>query len=152
MRPAPFLLLVSVVLAVTLYSQEKTIPRSQLPPAVEKAVVAQGPRARVQGFATEKENGETYYEAQFTVDGRSKDVLFDRYGNVVEVEEQVEMGNLPANVKKRLQANAGRGRLVKVETLTKRGRLVAYEAQVITNGKRSEVQVGPDGRTLAHDE
>ena len=31
-------------------------------------------------------------------------------------------------------------------------KLVAYEAQVTTNGKRSEVQVGPDGKPLDHEE
>ena len=32
------------------------------------------------------------------------------------------------------------------------GKLVAYEAHVNTNGKKSEVQVGPDGKALAHPE
>ena len=41
---------------------------------------------------------------------------------------------------------------MKVESLTKRGKLVAYEGQVITKGKRSEVQVGPDGKPLDHQE
>jgi hypothetical protein len=35
-----------------------------------------------------------------------------------------------------LQAKAGRRRLVKVESLTKKGKLVACEAQVVTAGKR----------------
>jgi hypothetical protein len=42
--------------------------------------------------------------------------------------------------------------LVKVETLTKKGKLVACEAKVLTNGKTSEVQVGPDGKALDHEE
>jgi hypothetical protein len=29
---------------------------------------------------------------------------------------------------------------------------VAYEAKVSTNGKKSEVQVGPDGKPLEHEE
>jgi hypothetical protein len=29
---------------------------------------------------------------------------------------------------------------------------VAYEAQVMTGGKKSEVQVGPDGKPLNHEE
>src|SRR6266516_780886 len=36
--------------------------------------------------------------------------------------------------------------------LTKRGALVAYEAHVRTGTKRSEIQVGPDGKPLAHPE
>jgi len=46
----------------------------------------------------------------------------------------------------------GGGKIGKVESITKQGKLVAYEAHVTTNGKRSEIQVGPDGRPLAHEE
>jgi hypothetical protein len=51
-----------------------------------------------------------------------------------------------------LQKAAGEGKIVKVESLTKHGTLVAYEAQVRKGSKTSEVQVGPDGGTLAHEE
>jgi len=132
--------------------QEKKIRRSDLPPAVEKAVVEQSQGATVRGFSVEKENGQTFYEAELTVNGRSKDVLMDAAGAVVEVEEQVPTESLPAEVRNALQAKAGSGKLVKVESLTKKGKLVAYEAQVLTDGKRSEVQVGRDGQPLAHEE
>jgi hypothetical protein len=39
-----------------------------------------------------------------------------------------------------------------VESITKNGKLVAYEAAVKTGTKNSEVQVGPDGKKLAHPE
>lgn len=84
--------------------------------------------------------------------GHSKDVLMDGSGTVVEVEEQVAIESLPVDVHAGLQAKAGSGKLVKVEKITKRGKLVAYEAKVLTNGKRSEVQVGPDGKPLDHEE
>ena len=86
------------------------------------------------------------------VNGHSKDVLIAADGTVVEVEEQVAPDSLSAEVKAGLQAKAGKGKIVKVESLTKKGKLVAYEAQVETNGKKSEVQVGPDGKPLAHEE
>ena len=47
---------------------------------------------------------------------------------------------------------AGAGTISKVESLTKNGKLVAYEAAVKTGTKRSEIQVGPDGKKLAHPE
>jgi hypothetical protein len=51
-----------------------------------------------------------------------------------------------------LQAWAGKAKIVKVESVTKKGKVVAYEAQVLNGGKRSEVQVGPNGRPLDHEE
>ena len=133
-------------------AQEKKITRAELPPAVEKTVTAESAGATIKGFSQEKEKGETFYEAELVVNGHSKDVLIDASGSVVEVEEEVAPGSLPAEVKAGLQAKAGKGKILKVESLTKKGKLVAYEAKVESNGKKSEIQVGPDGKPLDHEE
>ncbi len=73
-------------------------------------------------------------------------------GTVPEIEEQVNFDKLPAAVKEGLQGKAGKGKTAKVESITKRGTLVAYEAKVLTAGKRSEVQVRPDGKPLDREE
>ncbi len=143
---------VIAVTVATAHGQEKMIQRSQLPAAVEKTVAAQSQGATIKGFSQEKENGQTYFEAEMTMNGHRKDVLIDLNGNVVEVEEQVALDSLPVSVKDGLQAKAGNGKIVKVESLTKHDRLVAYEAKVQTAGKRSEIQVGPDGQPLNHEE
>jgi uncharacterized membrane protein YkoI len=132
--------------------QEKKIQRADLPPAVEKTVAAQSQGATIKGFSQEKENGQTYYEAEMTVNGHTKDVLIDPAGSVVEVEEQVALDSLPAAVKDGLQAKAGSGKILKVESLTKHDKLVAYEAKVQTGGKKSEIQVDPAGKALDHEE
>jgi len=131
---------------------EKKINRSDLPAAVEKTVAAQTQGATIRGCNEEKENGKTYYEAELTVNGHSKDILIDPAGAIVEIEEQVVLTSLPAAVQSGLQAKAGSGKLGKVESITKRDKIVAYEAKVTTNGKRSEIQVGPDGKPLDHEE
>ncbi len=123
-----------------------------LPPAVEKAVAGQSQGATVRGFFQEKENGQIFYEVELTVDGHRKDVLVDRNGAIVEVEEEIPLGSLSPSMQAGLHGKAGRGKLVKVESLTKESKLVAYEAEVLTNGKKSEVQVGPDGGALDHEE
>jgi hypothetical protein len=142
----------SMFLTLPAVPQEKKIKRSDLPPAVEQAVAAQSQGATIRGFSKETENGQILYEAELMVNGHSKDVLMDNNGAVIEVEEQVGMDSLPAAVRDGLQAKAGKGQLLKVESLTKQGKLVAYEAKVVTDGKRSEVQVGPDGKPLDHEE
>jgi hypothetical protein len=141
-----------LLLAGITSAQEKKIKRSDLPPAVEKTVAEQSKGATIRGFSTEQEKGQTLYEVEMTVSGHSKDVSMTADGTVVEVEEQVAMDSLSAEVKSGLQAKAGAGKILKVESLTKKGKLVAYEAQVETNGKKSEVQVGQDGKPLDHEE
>jgi uncharacterized membrane protein YkoI len=133
-------------------AQEKKIKRAGLPPAVEKTVAAQSAGATIRGFSTEKENGQTLYEAELTVNGHSKDISMTANGSIVEIEEQVSLDSPPAEVKAGLQARAGNGKILKVESITKKDKLVAYEAKVETNGKKTEIQVGPDGKPLGHEE
>jgi hypothetical protein len=132
--------------------QEKKIKRSDLPAAVEKTVAAQSAGATIKGFSLEKENGQIFYEVEMTVNGHTKDVLIDGNGAVVEVEEEVAVDALSPEVKAGLLAKAGKGKLTAVVTIRKHDKLVAYEAKVNTNGKKSEVQVGPDGKPLDHEE
>jgi hypothetical protein len=141
-----------LLLAGNASAQEKKINRSELPPAVEKTVAAQSAGATIRGSSTEKENGQTLYEVEMTVNGHSKDVSMTADGSIVEVEEQVALDSLSPEVKAGLQAKSGKGKITKVESLTKKDKLVAYEAKVETNGKKSEVQVGPDGKPLDHEE
>jgi hypothetical protein len=133
-------------------AQEKKIKRSDLPPAVEKTVAAQSAGATIRGFSTEKEKGQILYEVEMTVNGHTKDISMAADGSIVEIEEQVALDSLSPEIKAGLQAKAGKGKILKVESLTKKDKLVAYEAQVETNGKKSEVQVGPDGKPLDHEE
>jgi hypothetical protein len=133
-------------------AQEKKIKREDLPPAVEKTVAAESRGATIRGFSTEVEGGKRLYEVELTTNGHGKDISIDRQGNIVEVEEEVSMDSLPDEVKAGLAKAAGAGTIIKVESLTKRGNLVAYEAVVKTGAKRHEIQIGPDGKKLAHPE
>jgi uncharacterized membrane protein YkoI len=150
----PVLLFAVLSLEATLagQEQEKKIKGADLPAPVQKTVATQSKGAMVKGFSEEKENGQTYYEAEMMVGGHSKDVLIDKDGGVVEVEEQVTFDSLPAAVREGLQNKAGQGKIVKVESLTKHDKLVAYEAKVQTDGKKKEIQVGPNGKPLDHEE
>lgn len=147
-----FLIYVAASAPSSLAAQEKPIARSALPPRVEQAVTAQSIGASIRGFSEEREHGQTYYEAQMVLAGRTKDVLFDTSGAVVEVEEQVALESLPPSVRNALTERAKTGTITKVESLVKQGRLVAFEAQVTTKGQASEVQVGPAGERLDHEE
>lgn len=143
-------LVITLALSATASAQEKKIKREQLPAAVEKTVAQESQGATINGFATEIENGTRLYEVELTVSGHSKDISMDQNGNIVEVEEEVSMDSLPSAVQESLKKRAGAGKIGKIESLTKKGKLVAYEAHVKTGAKRSEIQVGPNGEKLAH--
>jgi len=144
-----FGLLFSVIQA---QEKERKIKREQLPAAVEKTVAQESEGATIKGFAREVENRQTFYEASLTVNGHNKDILMDKSGNIVEVEEQVSMDSLPAVVQDALKKAAGRGTIQSVESLTKKGKLVAYEGHGKRGIKRFEIQVGPNGERLKRPE
>lgn len=146
--------LVSIVtlLAIIGSAADKKLTKSQLPAAVQKAAEEQSKGAKVVGYSSEKEKGKTLYEVAMKVDNHTKDVIFDETGKLVEVEEEVAVTSLPSGVQESLKKAAGRGKLGKVESLTKDGKLVAYEAIVTRRGKKSEIQVGPNGEKLDHEE
>jgi len=134
-------------------AQEKKITRKQLPPAVEKTVAKEESEgATVKGFATEVEKGQRLYEAELIVNEHHKDISINRQGVIVEVEEEVSMDSLPTTVQDALRQGAGSGTIGTVESLTKHGKLVAYEAQVKRGAKHFEIQVGPNGEKLKRPE
>jgi len=153
LRTAGIAALTSLFIVGISSAQEKKIKRSDLPPAVEKTVAEVSKGATIKGFSKETEHSTTSYEVEMLVNGHTKDVEIDPSGAVKEVEEQVALDSLPASVKAGLAAQAAGSKILKVESLTKNGKLVAYEAKVQSAaGKKSEIQVGPDGKPLDHGE
>jgi hypothetical protein len=64
------------------------------------------------------------------------------------VEEQVALASLSPAAKAEIVRQAGKGRILLIESITKNNAIVAYEAHVRTAGKISEIKVDPDGKPL----
>lgn len=138
--------------AVPAGAQERRLTAADLPAAVRATAEQQRRGATVRGYSRETEHGRVQYEVEMMAAGRSRDVTIAADGTLLEVEQQLDLDSLPAPVLAALQKKAGAGQITRVESLTKGGTLVAYEAVILSAGKRSEVQVGPDGTALTHEE
>lgn len=140
--------IVTLALALTvtgLSAADKKVQMKDLPAAVQKTVQAEEAKgARIVGLATEVEGGKTMYEVETTVGGKTKDLLLNAAGAIVETEEETAIDAVPDAVKAALEA---RGKVGKVETVTK-GRTVTYEAIVEKNGKKTEVAVNAAGKAI----
>lgn len=145
-------LLAAGLLCLPALAQDKKLQHSDLPPAVQKTADEQSKGATVRGYSSEIEDGKLSYEVDLTINGHNRDVSIDEKGNVTEIEDVVEFASLSAAVQDGLNKKAGTGKIMKVESITKKGKIVAYEAHVQDGTKKREIQVGPDGKPLAHEE
>jgi hypothetical protein len=135
-------LAVTVVMASEKQVQMKDLP--DLPDAVQKTFKEQTKTAQLRGLAKEVEKGKTFCEAETTVNGKSRDILIDPAGAVVEVEEEVSLDSIPEAAQKTIRTRAGSGKILKVESVTE-GLVVSYEAVIQKGIKKSEVAVNADG-------
>jgi hypothetical protein len=133
------------------FGQESRVKRADLPAAVRATVDRESAGATIKGYSKERENGKTAYEVELVANGMTRDIMMDASGNVLEVEQQVTFESLPSPVQSALKAAAGKGTIGVIESLTKNGNLVAYEAH-IKGGRTREVQVGPNGEKLTRKE
>jgi uncharacterized membrane protein YkoI len=132
------------LVAASAFAAEKPVKLSDLPPAVQKAVEAQTKGAEIKGFSMETEKGKTFYEAETRLNGHGRDLLFDKTGALIEVEEETTIDSIPAPARSAIQQKAGDGKVLKVERVTS-GSSISYEAEIEKNGKKSEFAVKADG-------
>ncbi len=131
--------------AALTFAAETKVTLESLPPAVQAAVKEQTKNATLVGLSTEKEDGKTTYEAETTINGKSRDVTLDKTGAIVETEDEVDIETIPAAAKAALRKRAGTGTISKVEKVTA-GSSVSYEAAIKTKaGKSTEAAVNADG-------
>jgi hypothetical protein len=141
-----------LIVSSSLIAQDRKLSESAVPIAVKNTVKVESRGATIKGYSTEVEGGKRVYEVEMMVSGHSKDLQISADGTLTEVEEQVELASLPQEVQAGLTKAAAGAKITKVESLTKRGKLVAYEAVTLKGARKSEIQVGPTGNKLAHNE
>jgi len=62
-------------------------------------------------------------------------------------EEEVALDQLPPAARAMIQQHAEQGQIVEIEKETEDGRVV-YEAEIVVNGKETEIQVSANGELL----
>ena len=148
------LLLLTAALALSscAYAAEHSVPCSTLPEAVQqRSKSLLEPGTTVHGCLKVVSGGKTTYEIEFLTPKGSKDVTFSPLGDVLEVEQQVDPATLPPPVAAAFAKAATGGKLGKVESLTRQGKLISYESTVERGGKHREVAFRPDGASMKAD-
>ena len=139
-----FIACVMVLLLQSSFVQEKKISEEELPTAVRATFEKSYPHAKIQGVSQEVEKGKKVYEIE-SMDGTvRRDLLFKADGSIVEIEEELAAGDLPAAVKATIQKKYPSEKVEKAEKITK-GSIEEYELHLLAGKTRYEVVVAPDG-------
>jgi len=147
---AVVLLGASCAIAQAKQETESKVTMKDLPAPVQAKVKELSKGAFMRGLSKEVENGQTFYEVELRVNGHNRDALIDPAGKVVEIEEQAPLASLPPEVKSAIVRQAGKGRIMLVESISKGNSVVAYEAQISTAGKKSEIKVDTTGKPITN--
>jgi hypothetical protein len=155
MRPrltAAFLAtLIAATAQGTLTQAETHVSCNTLPAAVLHQAKIEAGDATIHGCVKDKENGKLIYEVETLADGRSKDIVLDASGSVLEVEQEVAASSLPAAVSDAIARAAHGAKVGKIESVTRGGAISSYETTIVEKGRRREVAFNPQGAAVKAD-
>jgi uncharacterized membrane protein YkoI len=135
-----------VALGSTMAQAKKGLQLKDLPAAVQKTVGANLNGGEIKSIAKEKEDGVEQYEVESVLNGKSRDFNVDSKGALLVMEEGTTIDAIPAAAKASILKKVGAGRLDMIETFTKTGLPMMYEASYADkNGKKYEVLVEANG-------
>lgn len=146
---ASYALCILLLAAPGMYADENEtkIQFGDMPAKVQAAASQESKGASIHGYEKEIEKGQTYYEVQLKKDGRTKDILFDEIGAVVEIEQEVTLSDVPGPAMEGIRKQAAGAKIIKVESVTKK-QTVTYEATITRGSKRSEIAVAENGSPI----
>jgi hypothetical protein len=142
-------LAVTLILAMSYMAEAKEIEISKqdLPKEVLAAFNNIYPHAAIKGISKEIADGQTIYEIE-SADGKiRRDVSLKADGQIIEVEEVVNVLNLPEQVTKAIHDNYPNGKIEKAEKLTKDLR-TSFEVVVEKGKENYKVVLDVNGKIL----
>lgn len=144
MKHASYVLAVCALMPVVLCAQTK-LSLESLPQPVQAAVKKELGSLPIHSISQEKDEGKIEYEVETTCNGAPRSYSFDVKGNLLEMEDEVDIASIPVAARATLEKEAAGGSIEEVEKVTSHG-AVSYEADVVTRaGKKLEVAVTASG-------
>jgi hypothetical protein len=133
---------------VTGVADEHKIPLKKLPKKVIAAVKKNYPDWELTGAEKETKGKKVFYEVKLSSKGKKIEVLLTPKGKIVEVEEAIDLKDLPKVVSDTLKAKYPKATPLGAEKVFKKGKLVAYEVAVKTGNKKGEVVFDTKGKVV----
>lgn len=138
--------LVVVTCGTLAIALDDDVAMGEVPKAARDAIMREAAGAKIDEIERETHDGVTLYEAEWTVNGREREVCVTEDGTLVETEETIPTSEAPAAVRALIAKHFGENAKVEVE----RKMIVMYEIEGKIDGKGREILVSPTGKT--HDD
>jgi hypothetical protein len=124
----------------------KSLQIKDLPTAVQKTVQDNLKGATIKNIGKETEDGVAQYEIETVLNSKARDFNVDVKGTLLVMEEATTLDAIPASAKAAIVKKVGDGTLGAVETISKPGQPMLYEAVYKDKaGKSHEIRVKADG-------
>ncbi len=134
--------IISVSYGLVLFAGD-IITEEQVPAAVRNTV--SNKYAQIKKFDWEKQ-GE-FYQAEFKLNKLEHEVLLDSMGNIVKINEDIRVSDLPAKVSQALQRSYPNYKIDDVERVTK-DESVLYKLELKSGETKLEIFYNKDGEVI----
>ncbi|TXI16670.1 MAG: hypothetical protein E6Q62_10980 [Nitrosomonas sp.] len=130
-------------------ASEKDDGKPQVPKLVIEALEKAYPNAKDVEFEKETLDGKTVYEAEFKLNGREYEVLFDSAGGMLQIEETLDVKALPEPLIQAISNVYPKATIEEAEKVTKPdGTFSVYEVEIKNEGKKIELELDVNGKIL----
>jgi len=124
---------------------ERKVKETKVPAAALAALKKLADGAKITEFAEEVEFGHTFYEGSWKHrSGANMDVLVTQTGDLVEIEQQVNIKKVPRAALKMARKVAGKD----VELVFEKKTMILYEVKFKKGNSQHELLLTPDGRRV----
>ena len=124
---------------------ERKVTEADVPAAALATLKKLADGAKITEFAEEVEFGHTFYEGSWKHrSGANMDVLVTQTGDLVEIEQEVDIDKVPAAALKMARKAAGKD----VELAFEKKTMILYEVKFQKGDSRHELLLTPDGRRV----
>lgn len=106
------------------FAQKKQ--KIEVPTEVKKAFATRFPDAKVEEWQKEGD----YYEAEFELNKIEHSVLIDAKGDILEVEEEIKVKQLPIAISAYVAKNYPKQKIKEAAKITNAAGVVSYEAEI----------------------
>jgi len=136
--------------------EDDTVPLAEVPPAVVNAVKERFPGAEIRDRVEKDiEGAGVFHEFELVKDGKKIDAEVGPEGRFREIETKLTASDLPRIVADAIAEKFPSGQVRKAKEEIKfqgEQETKVYEVDVVTDGRKVEIKLDPDGKILKLDE